>query len=525
LAGAYAHWGGGGFNLSRFVFDKSNGRINQKYDDCFNDWVNRWGLLELNGVNRRFTWSNNQVIPILAKLDRIFVSTDWERALTLAKVTTLAKGISDHNPLLIDLGDNCSFSKKKFIFEKWWLKRVDFKEVVVKAWGAECPLADPMDWWQIRIRTFRRMVRGWTSNVVAELNKKKQYVAAEYNLLDIESELMIFDRGERNRVRTLARELEQIWALEEIKARQRSRDTNILEGDRNIAYFQVVANCRNMKKRIEGLMGPEGMKCENHDILKIAADYYRSLFGKESRGHFSLQYDFWDTAELVFDEENAALQEPFSEKEVRDAVFSSYPESALGPDGLPFLFYQKIWEVVKEDFLSLIASFQEGNLDLFRLNFATLTLIPKVENDVEMKAFWPISLLNCSFKVFSKLLTIRLESVCQRIVAKEQCAFIRGRYILESVVIAHELVHSVHKAKEPGIILKLDYENAYDRVNMDFLLEILRLRGFGEKWIGWIKKIVLGGSVCVMPNGEESASFKTGKYLRQGDPISPSCLI
>jgi hypothetical protein len=52
------------------------------------------------------------------------------------------------------------------------------------------------------------------------------------------------------------------------------------------------------------------------------------------------------------------------------------------------------------------------------------------------------------------------------------------------VVVTHELVHSLHRNKEPGVILKLDYEKAYDRVNLNFLLENLRLRGFSEKWIG-----------------------------------------
>jgi hypothetical protein len=65
----------------------------------------------------------------------------------------------------------------------------------------------------------------------------------------------------------------------------------------------------------------------------------------------------------------------------------------------------------------------------------------------------------------------------------DNSAFIRRRYILESVVVAHELVHSIHKAKDPGVVIKLDYEKTYDRVNIDFLLEILRLRGFGERWI------------------------------------------
>jgi hypothetical protein len=51
---------GGYFILSRFVTDKSNGRINQKYVDYFNDWVNKWGLIEISPSNRRFTWENNQ---------------------------------------------------------------------------------------------------------------------------------------------------------------------------------------------------------------------------------------------------------------------------------------------------------------------------------------------------------------------------------------------------------------------------------------------------------------------------------
>jgi hypothetical protein len=111
---------------------------------------------------------------------------------------------------------------------------------------------------------------------------------------------------------------------------------------------------------------------------------------------------------------------------------------------------------------------------MFRLNFATLILIPKIDNASEMKNYRPNSLLKCSFKIFGKLLTRRLEKVSERLVAKEQSAFIQGRYLLESVVIVHEVVHSLHKSNDPGVIIKLNYEKAYDRVNLDFLFEILK---------------------------------------------------
>jgi hypothetical protein len=203
-------------------------------------------------------------------------------------VSALSKGISTHNPLLVDSGDNCSISKKRFRFEKWWLERSDFNELVSKVWSLECKVSDPMEIWQFGVRSFRRVVRGWANNVVAEMNKYKRIVAVEFNHLDLEAENKMLDRDERLRMKELAKELDQIWALEEIRARQRSRDRNILEGGQNIAYFQAIANHRNRKRQIECLRGPDGDVHDTQGILRIVVDYYKKLFGREDRGSFSL---------------------------------------------------------------------------------------------------------------------------------------------------------------------------------------------------------------------------------------------
>jgi hypothetical protein len=99
-------------------------------------------------------------------------------------------------------------------------------------------------------------------------------------------------------------------------------------------------------------------------------------------------------------------------------------------------------------------------------------LIPKVQRQIILKCLG----------LFAKLLNSRLVLVAYRLIASNQTTFIKGSFILESVVAAHEIIHEVHQNKEYGIILKLDYEKAYDRVSWTFLEDMLQSRDFGTKW-------------------------------------------
>ena len=117
-------------------------------------------------------------------------------------------------------------------------------------------------------------------------------------------------------------------------------------------------------------------------------------------------------------------------------------------------------------------------------------------------------MLNCSFKIFTKVLTNRLARILQRLIASNQSAFLKGRYILESVVTSHEILHSIHSTKRQGLVLKLDCEKAFDKVDLEFLEELLRKRGFGEKWIHWIKMIYgIGYSSVVLMEYLESTFY------------------
>jgi hypothetical protein len=100
--------------------------------------------------------------------------------------------------------------------------------------------------------------------------------------------------------------------------------------------------------------------------------------------------------------------------------------------------------------------------------------------------FRPISLLNCGFKIFPKVVTNRFSKIIDRLIAYCQSGFTRGRFILESVATPHEVIHVIHKRKEHGLVFKIDYEKAYDKINLE-------ARWFGPKIIALIMQLTQGG--------------------------------
>jgi hypothetical protein len=92
---------------------------------------------------------------------------------------------------------------------------------------------------------------------------------------------------------------------------------------------------------------------------------------------------------------------------------------------------------------------------------------------------------------------------------------------LRGVVVLHETIHELKRKKQNDLILKLDFEKVYGKVNWNFLQQVLRMRGFPRLWCQWIEKVVTKASVCVQVNDDLGHFFQTGKGLRQGDPLSP----
>ena len=194
---------------------------------------------------------------------------------------------------------------------------------------------------------------------------------------------------------------------------------------------------------------------------------------------------------------------------------------APGPDGFPAEFYQRFWDVLKVDLMDMFAQLHSGELPLFKLNFGVITLLPKKEDASRIEQYRPICLLNVSFKIFTKVGTNRVTYIAQKVIRPSQSAFLPGRNILEGVVVLHETIHEIKQRNLDGVIFKIDFEKAYDKVNWGFLQQTLRMKGFAPKWCEWVARFVQGGSVGIRVNDDIGHFFQTLKGLRQGDPLSP----
>lgn len=106
------------------------------------------------------------------------------------------------------------------------------------------------------------------------------------------------------------------------------------------------------------------------------------------------------------------------------------------------------------------------------------------------------------------------------IISDNQSAFLKGRNILDGVVVINEVSDHARRRHQKGILFKVNFEKAYDSVSWKFLDHMLGRLGFNEKWRQWISECLCSSSVSVLVNGSQSDEFRVSSGLKQGDPMA-----
>lgn len=125
---------GGDFNLIREPGDKSSTNCDMNLMNQFNDFIGKHQLRELARAGSKYTWTNKQGCPVLAKLDRILVTTEWESKFPLCLSWSLTRVGSDHSPIILDSGEQGAPRPKYFFFENQWILQPGFKDMLIDKW-------------------------------------------------------------------------------------------------------------------------------------------------------------------------------------------------------------------------------------------------------------------------------------------------------------------------------------------------------------------------------------------------------
>jgi hypothetical protein len=162
-------------------------------------------------------------------------------------------------------------------------------------------------------------------------------------------------------------------------------------GDNNTVFFHRIANGRKRKQTIYSLEDGGNHISGTENILKHASEFYKQLFGPGMGDTFGIESDMWGMDDMVTQEENIVLISPFSEEEVQKALFQMEKNKVVDPDGIPIEFYQSCWNFIKGDMMALFMEFHEERMDIRRLNYDIITLLPKIKESARIQQYRPIS--------------------------------------------------------------------------------------------------------------------------------------
>lgn len=249
--------------------------------------------------------------------------------------------------LIVSSGPPKALNYISFKFDTSWFNNPEFFIKVETIWHKPCRAKTALDKIQQKIKLINNSLKDGGFNLQGEIRKQRKAFQIELSFLEELEENACISSDQVLRKYWVLRENFKLLEQESYWF-QRSHETWLLKGDNNTEYFHRCANGRRKNTVIS--LEKDGEIIEGDDnLLKHASEYYAELFGPEIQYEIHMDPAIWDSSVKVSETDNGVLCQPFSEEEIKMALFQMEKNKAPGPDKIPIEFYQKCWHIIKDD--------------------------------------------------------------------------------------------------------------------------------------------------------------------------------
>ena len=301
------------------------------------------------------------------------------------------------------------------------------------------------------------------------------------------------------------------------------------EGEKCSKYFLSLEKCNKTSSCICKLLMEESQEITNPEhIRKEIKSFYEILYTKRSlkTEKECLQYLSRINTPQLLQSDKAFCDGKLTLQNIWEALISMKNGKTPGNDGLTMEFFVCFFGELGMLLLKCLNySHLVGELSTSQKQ-AIVTLIEKKGRDKRIVKNWrPISLMNVDVKIASKALSFRLRKVISTLINYDQTAYIKGRFIGESIQLIDDILYHTEQESIDRVLFTADIQKAFDSVEHSFIFAVLKKFGFGDDFIQWIKTFLFNASSCVMNNNFSTGYFKIGRGTRQDDPISAYIFI
>ena len=480
----------------------------------------------------KYTWCNKRENGVICKkLDRVLLNEVALRRFSNAYSVFEAGGCSDHMRCKVQLLASSEKIKRPFKYINAIGSIPSFLPMVQTYWDSTERLfhsTSAMFRFSKKLKGLKPLIRELGREKLGNLTKRAKEA---FDLLCERQNVTLVNPSEgavKEEAEAYGKWL-HVASLEEDFLKQRAKLFWLDVGDKNNKTFHRAIKSRQAQNMIREIRCANGCVVNQHsEIKKEAEDFFAHFLNQIPENYKGVNED--ELEDLLkfrcsMDDCNL-LEAEVTAEEIRKVLFAMPSYKSPGPDGFSCEFFKTSWSIISQDFVIAVQSvFRFGFLPK-GVNSTILALVPKKLDSMEMKDYRPIACCNVLYKVVSKILANRLKVLLPRIIAETQSAFVKGRLLMENVLLASELVKNYHKdTVTPRCLMKIDISKAFDSVQWDFVLKSLSVLGFPEKYIHWIKLCITSPSFSVQVNGDLAGYFQSSRGLRQGCSLSPYLFV